>query len=485
MSDITAPVIKSSPGADVTATGAVKKQRINYHDDFELVVMRWRELERSLAKTPDLRAKYQRYDHTIRAAASAFFSNRKYRNVLLANGHDEGDLYSFGRLWMVNYLLYERPAEADLAHDNEKLLFTHLQQRMTEMVGTVFKKAKNCLPDRDAAVAFSLGGYSESVARAPRGFMEELIDDKNHARRNKKINTSERHRAPSARRLLIEQLARLDHAAMIETLGRAAHNHPDCTACSGKQDKLCAVCNKLCADSRDAAAKLFDSASACAPAAPCVVCKTKERDMDKRVTPIIRDPKSSPATLSVPQANSLSLVRLMVESVVRADSSFELKGGTAAGADPRTARRAVTYYKQAARVLGFLATNKGNEWSPTRWGFELIGTAAGSHDERLMFRERITVSPPLEQIRWFFVPPNDLHGQLRALVATKPTPKARLVAELDFLTAELVRITRAAVPARLSEETARRRASTLVHWRDYAWDAEQLSLIEGTCADGA
>lgn len=433
---------------NVVARLLESEQKINYRDHFELVVLRWRELTKALERFPDAKSKYKIYDHTIRTAANAFGNNPKYRNVLAANSFDADDLYSMGLGWTTNYFLYELPPERDLANDNKRLLYTHLMQRMTEFVQTLFKKQKNVLVDREVGSTFSLGSYSTRISQPD---MEAEVD-RAWLRRNKMVASDEKKRGIAARRVLIEQLALVPHAKMVELLEGAANNE------------------SLCPDSRDQAQALLDQAQACSPEKPCPPCGARGRDMDKKIKPLIADPKSTPKTISIPQANSLELVRKVVESTAKGDGAAFEATGTVRG-DAKTVRRHRLYYRQAARDLGFLATNRGGkEWSPTRHAFELLATVPGSHEERLCLRQRISESPGLSLVAWYFNPPNELHSQMVTLIMSKTGRKARLCAELDFLTKEVSRI------AGLSLETARRRASTLVHWREYAWDSQQLDL---------
>jgi hypothetical protein len=153
----------------------------------------------------------------------------------------------------------------------------------------------------------------------------------------------------------------------------------------------------------------------------------------------------------IPQADNLDDVRRVVAGVA--------DGATPAQISERTeiSARHVSYALQAAKTLGWLAP--GDKPEVTDLGQKLLATAAESLEERDCFRRAITESDVLKSIA--------------------PELLAPATPSRDDLTARI----RRAVPD-LSEETAKRRAQTLLSWRTRASDA-QASLFADAPADKA
>jgi predicted ATPase len=137
--------------------------------------------------------------------------------------------------------------------------------------------------------------------------------------------------------------------------------------------------------------------------------------------------------VDIPQADSLSRVRELVQSV---------KFGAI---DVARLQRVMTlhprhvgYHLHAARILNWLDKSTG-EWSLTSTGNTLLSTIAGSQEERSIFRQSIEASDFLK-----VVAPN-LFGE------EEPAQ--------DLLSVRIQEV------AQIAPATARRRASTLLRWR--------------------
>ena len=137
--------------------------------------------------------------------------------------------------------------------------------------------------------------------------------------------------------------------------------------------------------------------------------------------------------VDIPQADSLSRVRELVQSV-----EF-------GAADVARLQRVMTlhprhvgYHLHAARILNWLV-KADDEWSVTQTGTALLSTVAGSQEERSIFRQSIEASDFLK-----VVAPN--------LFADEEPAQ-------DLLSVKIQEV------AQIAPATARRRASTLLRWR--------------------
>lgn len=137
--------------------------------------------------------------------------------------------------------------------------------------------------------------------------------------------------------------------------------------------------------------------------------------------------------VDIPQADSLSRVRELVQSV---------KFGAV---DVARLQRVMTlhprhvgYHLHAARILNWLVKEDG-EWSLTSTGNALLSTVSGSQEERSIFRQSIEASDFLK-----VVAPN--------LFGEEEPPQ-------DLLSVRIQEV------AQIAPATARRRASTLLRWR--------------------
>lgn len=138
-------------------------------------------------------------------------------------------------------------------------------------------------------------------------------------------------------------------------------------------------------------------------------------------------------TLDVPQANDLDSVRAVVRAVAQGAAEV-----TAIADFTGYSLRHTRYRLHAARVLGLLHVD-GDTAALTTDGERLLDAALGSDEERRVYHDVITRSPTLQILA------PDLLGRSPPL--------------LDDLSARLFEL------ARLSRNTAVRRAGGLLTWR--------------------
>ncbi|MCA9665986.1 MAG: restriction endonuclease [Myxococcales bacterium] len=155
--------------------------------------------------------------------------------------------------------------------------------------------------------------------------------------------------------------------------------------------------------------------------------RTKERGPRRQLERLHR-------TVDVPQANKLENVRQLAaavrEGIHHPTALLELLD---------VDHRHFAYYRQAALILGVIDTDDEGLTLSDR-GQELLATAEGSADERIVFRRGVLAAPALKPFSAYF------EGDDVEL--------AQLAHRLGVLTG-------------LSHSTAMRRAQTLVQWRRY------------------
>lgn len=137
--------------------------------------------------------------------------------------------------------------------------------------------------------------------------------------------------------------------------------------------------------------------------------------------------------VDIPQADSLSRVRELVQSV-KFGATDVARLQKVMTLHPRH----VGYHLHAARILNWMV-KENDEWSLTRTGSALLATVAGSQEERTIFRQSIEASDFLK-----VVAPN--------LFADEEPAQ-------DLLSVRIQEV------AQIAPATARRRASTLLRWR--------------------
>ncbi len=154
----------------------------------------------------------------------------------------------------------------------------------------------------------------------------------------------------------------------------------------------------------------------------------------------------------IPQADSLDRVREVVRAV--ADGASD---GEAVGRATGLSKRHVSYYLQAARVLGFLTLGTGR-FLLTDEGGRLLATTGRSVAEARVLRRAIEKSAVVKSLAPWLLDPSE--------------------PSLDKLQKAIRAV------SKLAEATARRRARTLLAWRDRVLRPSTLRLPFGA-ADGS
>lgn len=407
----------------------VAKSRISYKDNFELVALRHRELARALAAVPNMNARLLEYRTVIQAAVKSFWGADRHRPVLLMNSYSENDLMSFGLAWGAIYIgLYEKKPER-VPGENKRLMFVHIKQKAAELINTLYKKQRDCIPSHDVGTAFSLSDFSTTLGRPidlPAKAVGESTDtrpqlgtittDTKWRRKHKKLTTTtDVARRRDAKRLLAEGLAGLTHTAAEDQLSEVAKNEA------------------MCPDSRIMSRKMLKKMQACSPDDRCEVCVVRLRPMDK-------------TNLGFPQANSLLLVRAYTLSLIRGHRPFVESLGAVS---LESLDRHTAYYRHASRVLGLVAENRDGSTSPTRFGFDLAETTKSSAEEKALFLQQILASPTLAKVAWAFqsqiidIDHNRLVESIMSAVSKRPGYTS------------------------VGAKTAQRRVGTLKQWHKY------------------
>jgi restriction endonuclease Mrr len=158
----------------------------------------------------------------------------------------------------------------------------------------------------------------------------------------------------------------------------------------------------------------------------------RQHSGDKAPTSV---PQRLHRTVDVPQANRLENIRQLV-AAVRED----IQHPTALLELLQVDQRHLSYYRQAASILGVVEPDAHGTLVVTDRGRALLSTAEGSIDEQHAFKDAILAAPALKPFSSFF------EGNEVSL--------DKLAHRLGVLTG-------------LSHSTAKRRAQTLVQWRKF------------------
>lgn len=226
---------------DLFSRGEEPKQKLSYHKDEFLVAVRATETRRSPDPTPE---QFAKYDKVMWKAAQLFF-NINYEDCRRW-GYSTDDLMQHNRVLLINFCARYEKDEFEEG-ENERLLYTYLSQRLSELRSILFKKERSILPDADTVSISLLGkNYGGSMTIGieyeydPRS--DNDVVDQEHKHRNKVLDCSNpTTRKASASRLLADSLASLSHADMIETLVHAEQNilfSHDARREAGKQLKM-------------------------------------------------------------------------------------------------------------------------------------------------------------------------------------------------------------------------------------------------------
>lgn len=149
---------------------------------------------------------------------------------------------------------------------------------------------------------------------------------------------------------------------------------------------------------------------------------------------------------AVPQADSLPKVRELVQAVAARARASLRDAGLAAGLSTRHA----SYYGRAAETLNLLESIDGDRYRLAELGHRLLETKPSSVQERAVFAEAIKQSEILNRVA-----PD--------LLRSEAWSRDALASRIETIAA-------------FSPSTAHRRAGTLLAWRTYLTDPENLSL---------
>jgi len=429
-----------------------KKKRVSYKDDFELVTLRHSELGRAIASCKergiDLNVKLSGYKKTIQRTTNWFWAQMKYQPVLSRNGYLQADLLSFGLAWGTIYIgLYEKGSvisDQDPGSENQKLITEHIKQKCIEFIGTLYKKQKCVLPEKDVGASFSLSNFSVILGRPidlparPVGAgttnTADVVvgggDDAYRRRHNRLSMSNDEARRRDAKRILEEMLAGRNHNEIVELMETTSQNE------------------SLCPDTRMMASKLKNRTLSCIKKTEsgvsdhkCVICK-------------IRNRQAATMSLGYPQANNLQHVRQYTLSLIKGEKPFRVLEG-----EPEAISRHTAFYRHASRVLGFAIENKDGSTSPTKWAYALKDCEPLSDEEAELFLSRILEAKSLKEAKWFFSTLDDV-------------PKDVLAADIMHGTSLRQGFDH------VSPKTALRRAGTLLEWRWYVLSHLIEELLE-------
>lgn len=220
---------------NIVNRGPLPKGRLNYSDDFDLIVFRHCELRRVPNPTT---ATLLAYKSTQLGAARNFLTTN--HQFCASVGLELDDLMTYAGIWTCNfYGQYELRADRSTKCDNQKLLFNYLRQRFAELRKTLYKRVRNTMPDYDTAATGlydrpfvpSVDFEADSAQRSA----ESILMDDSHGERcatcaagqpcgGDSKEAEEKLRRASAAARLQEALMRLPHDELVERLTFAMEN---------------------------------------------------------------------------------------------------------------------------------------------------------------------------------------------------------------------------------------------------------------------
>lgn len=130
-------------------------ERVNYQNDFDLVVFRHRDLRKSPNPTNE---QFEKYKNCIHGTSLKFLISNKA--LCIRNGLELDDLKQMASIWVINYCgRFEilNPKE----NENEKKCWSYLKQRFSEYRSILQKKEKSMLPDKATLMNYLYSGYDE------------------------------------------------------------------------------------------------------------------------------------------------------------------------------------------------------------------------------------------------------------------------------------------------------------------------------------
>ena len=203
--------------------GPAPTERLNYSDDFDLIVFRHCELRRVPNPSTNTLLFYRKTQ--LGAARHFLASNYQFCATV---GLELDDLMTYAGIWTCNFHgQYELRADRSMACDNEKLLFRYLQQRFAELRKTLYKRMRSTTVDYDTA---AVGLYNRPFTPTPdfeadsAQLSAESIMAINNEPVEEPAELEERVRRARAAARLQEALSRLPHDVMVERLAFAKDN---------------------------------------------------------------------------------------------------------------------------------------------------------------------------------------------------------------------------------------------------------------------
>lgn len=223
------------PGLPVPFDRPEPTVRPSYKTEEFLVTIRANETRRSPNPSPE---KFKQYAHCLKTAANRFLNLN--REMCIRWGYELDDLHTIARTLFINFASRYEKEEAEQC-ENEKLLYSYLNQRYSEFRAALIKRDRSTYPDidtvqiamshnenvrllsfrnfetRERVFDFSVEPHSSPLDRPPldrpKPYRPDYLDCSNPTSRK-----------ASADAVLTQRLEALPHENMVETLSRAAQS---------------------------------------------------------------------------------------------------------------------------------------------------------------------------------------------------------------------------------------------------------------------
>jgi hypothetical protein len=367
-------------------TGEMAK--VDNNDDAFMVALRHAEFRRTVNPPA---GSLERYRPIVERTARAF--RRFNLDFCKIAGYDAEDLVQFGMLWATTYIgLYERGADLD---EDKKLLTAYLQQRFAEFFQIYQKRLRSAVPDADTASVAMFGepfhrrggNYAKPGSKRDGGPEPEgvfFVDPRTPGEEDEVLDVEESEEAVEARR---KEASGCLNALMEDP---EAISEFERVAFSPVYDP----------EARDEARRRWRRLFAALPRAgqaqalrEIVANQAYEPALRRDAAALLRSHEKARDGRSLPQANSLGLLRRLVEAVRDGKSGLN-DLSEAVG----FCTRQVEYYRRAAAVLGLV----GADERVAALGRALLATEAGSPAELAAWRRAIGESDTMSLFSWFF-----------------------------------------------------------------------------------
>jgi hypothetical protein len=213
--------------------GPMPTRKLGYRkaEEFEYVAFRHKEFR--AAPNPD-ESEIKKYLPIIKNLSKSFY--RKNTNLCELMGYKADDIETYCKVWTINFL-HKYAVHNPTDNDNEKLLVSHLTQRLPELAVLLKRRAP------------SIKGSPEYVALMEEDRGSEAPDAEWLDRNQKIYNKSYTCRRNEAKNILDTSLSALSHDRMVGLLSEASGNtaiEPDARKEASKRLKAhSAVCD-LC-----------------------------------------------------------------------------------------------------------------------------------------------------------------------------------------------------------------------------------------------